>query len=80
MLEFAFYTDTMGYDAFETRFTQPTLIFQGLRDQSVDYRTVELFARAHPNVTLSLVDDDHQMIASLPRIWDDMEPFLELID
>ena len=80
LLEFPFYTDTMGYDAFETRFTQPTLIFQGLRDASVDYRTVELFARAHPNVTLSLVDDDHQLMASLPRIWDDMEPFLELVD
>ena len=80
LLDFPFYTDTMRYDAFETRFTQPTLIFQGLRDTSVDYRTVELFARARPNVTLSLIDDDHQMIASLPRIWDDMEPFLGLID
>jgi pimeloyl-ACP methyl ester carboxylesterase len=78
-LEFAFYTDTLRYDAFETRFTQPTLIFQGLRDASVDYRTVELFARARPNVTLSLLDDDHQMMASLPHIWDDMEPFLELV-
>jgi uncharacterized protein len=80
LLDFPFYTDTMRYDAFETQFTQPALIFQGLRDESVDYRSVELFARARPNVTLSLVDDDHQMIASLPRIWDDMEPFLELID
>ena len=31
-----------------------------------------------PNVTLSLVEDDHQLIASLPRIWDDVEPFLGL--
>ena len=68
------------YDAFETRFTQPTLIFQGVRDASVDYRTVEAFSRAHPNVTLSLLDDDHQMITSLPRIWDGLEPFLELVD
>ena len=80
LLDFAFYTDTLRYDAFETWFTQPTLIFQGLRDASVDYRTVELFARARPSVTLSLLDDDHQMMASLPRIWDDMEPFLELVD
>jgi pimeloyl-ACP methyl ester carboxylesterase len=68
------------YDAFETRFTQPTLIFQGLRDASVDHRSVEAFSRSHPNVTLSLLDDDHQMIASLPRIWDGLEPFLELVD
>jgi len=80
LLDFAFYTDTLQYDAFETRFTQPTLIFQGLRDASVDYQGVEAFSRAHPNVTLSLLDDDHQMIASLPRIWDGLEPFLELVD
>ena len=80
LLNFAFYTDSLRYDAFEARFTQKTLIFQGLRDASVDYRTVELFARAQPNVTLSLLDDDHQMMASLPRIWDDMAPFLELVD
>ena len=79
-LDFEFYRDTLQYDAFETLFAQPTLIFQGQRDASVDYRTVELFARARPNVTLSLLDDDHQMMASLPRIWNDMAPFLELTD
>ena len=77
-LNFAFYEDSLRYDPFETRFTQPTLVFQGLRDSSVDPRTVELFARNRPNVTLALLDDDHQMMASLPRIWNDMQPFLGL--
>ena len=49
--------------------------FRGLRDASVDYRTVEQFARARPNVTLSLLDDDHQLTASLPRIWDGIGTF-----
>jgi hypothetical protein len=61
-------------------FTQPTLIFQGLHDTSVDPRTVELFARDRRNVTLSLLDDDHQLLASLPRIWADVEAFLGLVD
>jgi hypothetical protein len=55
---------------------QPTLVFQGLRDASVDYRTVEQFANTRSNVTLSLLDDDHQLIASLPRMWNDIQPFL----
>ena len=55
---------------------QPTLIFQGLCDASVDYRTVEQFANTRPNVTLSLLDDDHQLIASLPRMWNNIQPFL----
>ena len=40
-------------DAFSAALTQPTLIFQGMRDASVDYRTVEAFARTRPNVTVS---------------------------
>jgi len=27
---------------------------------------------------LSLLDDDHQLIASLPRMWNDIRAFLEL--
>jgi len=79
LLDFGFYEDSLGHDAFETMFHQPALVFQGLRDASVDARTVELFARTRPNVTLSLLDDDHQLLASLPRIWHDVAPFLGLV-
>jgi uncharacterized protein len=79
-LDYAFYEDSLRYDAFTAVVPQPTLIFQGLRDGSVDHRTVEQFANARPNVTLSLLDDDHQLIASLPRMWSDIQPFLGLIE
>ena len=79
-LAFDFYEDSLRYDAFNTAFDQPAMIFQGLRDASVDSRTVEAFAKTRPNVTLALLDDDHQLIASLPRIWDDLQPFLGLTD
>ncbi|MCC7415748.1 MAG: alpha/beta fold hydrolase [Acidobacteria bacterium] len=75
-LRYAFYEDSLQYDAFGARLVQPALVFQGIRDASVDCRTVERFALARPNVTLSLLDDDHQLTASLPRIWEDVEPFL----
>jgi pimeloyl-ACP methyl ester carboxylesterase len=77
-LQYAFYEDSLHYDAFNAVVRQPALIFQGLRDASVDYRTVETFARSRPNVTLSLLDDDHQLIASLPRMWIDVRAFLGL--
>jgi pimeloyl-ACP methyl ester carboxylesterase len=80
LLDYGFYADTLHYDAFDAVFPQPTLIFQGLRDEAVDHRTVEQFARSRPNITLSLLDDDHQLTASLPRMWNDMEGFLGLID
>jgi len=76
LLDVAFYEDSLRHDAFGAAFTQPTLIFQGLHDASVDYRTVEAFSKTRPNVTLSLLDDDHQLIASLLRIWESTAPFL----
>jgi uncharacterized protein len=79
-LNFAFYEDSLDYDAFNAAIGQPALIFQGVHDASVDYRTVEAFAKTRPNVTLSLVEDDHQLIASLPRIWNDVQPFLGLTE
>ena len=75
-----FYEDSLRYDAYGARFAQPTLIFQGRRDASVDPGTVEAFARSRRHVTLSLLDDDHQLVASLPGIWADVEAFLGLVD
>jgi pimeloyl-ACP methyl ester carboxylesterase len=77
-LNIEFYEDSLRYDAFSATVRQPALVFQGLHDASVDYRTVEAFAKTRANVTLSLLDDDHQLIASLPRMWDDVRAFLEL--
>jgi uncharacterized protein len=77
-LDYGFHLDAQRQDPFEASFAQPTLIFQGLRDQSVDHVTVEAFARARPNVTLSLLDDDHQLIASLPVIWQGIRHWLGL--
>lgn len=79
-LSYAFYEDSLRYDPMNASFAQPTLIFQGRRDTSVDPRMVEQFANARRNVTLSLLDDDHQLIASLSKIWTDVEAFLGLID
>jgi pimeloyl-ACP methyl ester carboxylesterase len=79
-LNVEFYEDSLRYDTFNAAIRQPALVFQGLRDASVDARTVEAFAAARPNVTLALLDDDHQLVASLPRIWNDVLPFLGLTD
>jgi pimeloyl-ACP methyl ester carboxylesterase len=78
LLKFAFYEDSLQYKSFDASFQQPALVFQGIHDQSVDPATVEAFARIRPNVTLTLLEDDHQLTASLPRMWTDIAPFLGL--
>jgi uncharacterized protein len=77
-LSYAFYEDSLKYDAFGTLFAQPALIFQGRRDALVDANDVERFAAARPNVRLALLDDDHQLVSSLSRIWSEVQPFLGL--
>ena len=47
---------------------QPTLIFHGRRDESVDYRLSVEFARTRPNVELVLMDSDHQLLDQLEAI------------
>ncbi len=79
-LHAAFYDDSLQYDAFNACLGQPTLIFQGRHDISVPAATVEVFARSRRNVTLTLLEDDHQLTASLPRMWRDIEAFLGLVD
>jgi uncharacterized protein len=80
LLEYAFYLDTLKYDAFDAVFSQPTLVFQGEHDRSVDPRAVEDFARGRRNVRLTLLDDDHQLAKSLPAIWAEVAPFLGLTE
>ena len=77
-LDYGFYEDGLQYDAFGADIRQPVQIVQGLRDEAVDHRVVERFAAARPNVQLALLDDDHQLMNSLPAIWKDMAAFLGL--
>lgn len=78
LLDVAFYEDSLQYDVPAAAFIQPTIVFQGLQDTAVDYRSVDRFVRARSNATLSLLDDDHQLAASLPGIWHAAAPFLGL--
>ena len=78
MLNFTFYEDSIRYNPFDTAFSQPALVFQGVHDRSVDPHTVEAFARTRPNAMLTLLEDDHQLTKGLPRIWEGVSAFLEL--
>jgi len=56
----------------------PTIIFHDTRDAVVPIESSEAFARAHPGVTLVAVDDDHSMLASLPKIAESTIEFFEI--
>lgn len=74
---FALYEDAARYDAFAVTPRVPTLIFQGLKDKSVDPVMVEAWSRARPRVILRMLDDDHQLAQSVDSIWNESWPFFE---
>jgi pimeloyl-ACP methyl ester carboxylesterase len=76
---YALYEDAARYDAFEAWPSQPMLAFQGRQDESVDPAMVERWAARRPNVDLRLVDDGHQLTASMDEIWRETARFLECV-
>ena len=69
-VHYELYTDARGYDCVNAELTMPIQIFQWSRDTAVDPKSVEEWAKARPNVELHILDDDHQLTASLDYIWD----------
>jgi pimeloyl-ACP methyl ester carboxylesterase len=68
-IHYELYEDARRYDAMKAALTMPVLVFQGRRDTAVDPATVKAWSEARPNVELHLLDDDHQLGASLEFMW-----------
>jgi pimeloyl-ACP methyl ester carboxylesterase len=77
-LRYRLYEDARRYDPFAAALRIPVLIIQGRFDRSVDVRAVERFAREQSDVTLQMVDDDHQLLRSLDVIWRGVSEALRL--
>ncbi len=77
-VHYELYDDACRYDCIRAILAIPIQVFQGRRDTAVDPRSVETWAAARPNVELHMLDDDHQLTASLEEIWREMRRFLGL--
>src|SRR5690349_24837185 len=77
-LQFGLYEDAARYDSWRVTVTTPALVFQGRKDTLVDPDMVERFVAARPTMTLQMLDDDHQLLASLEFIWKATAVFLRL--
>ena len=77
-VNYTLFEDCAQYDPFTTPLDIPIQIFQGRRDESVSAEMVEQFAASRPNVELHVLEDDHQLISSLPYIWERSARFLGL--
>ena len=78
-VHYELFRDATEYDSFGIRSIVPTLIIQGRYDTVVDPKMVERFSATRPHVDLVMVDDDHQLGASLERIWDQTVRCLSIV-
>ena len=77
-VHYELYKDARGYDALTADLAMPILVFQGRRDTAVDPAVVQAWASRRPNVELHMLDDEHQLTASLSYIWVELEKFLNI--
>jgi uncharacterized protein len=77
-VHYELYADARRYDSVNAALAMPIQVFQGRRDDAVDPDSVERWSRARPNVELHMLDDDHQLTASVGLIWEEMKRFLAL--
>ena len=77
-VHYELFADASRYDSFTVTNTVPTLIVQGARDDVVDPDMVARFALSRPHVRLVMLDDGHQLGASLDRVWSESRVCLGL--
>lgn len=77
-VHYELFEDARRYDSFAAVNTVPTLIVQGKRDDVVDPEMVKRFSLSRSHVRFVMVDDGHQLGASLEHVWSESKEFLSL--
>lgn len=77
-VHYELFRDAQRYDSFAARRVVPSLVLQGRRDDVVDPAMVARYAEGRPHVKLVMLDDDHQLAASLQQVWRETARFLNL--
>jgi pimeloyl-ACP methyl ester carboxylesterase len=69
--------DSRAYED-EPEFSQPALIFHGMHDDVVPVEISRQYAARRPNVTLRLLDSDHELTDVLEPMWSGVCQFLDI--
>ena len=75
LLGYQFIEDSVQYED-APDFSQPALIFHGLRDDVVPAEVSRRYAAGHANVELRLVESGHELTDVLDPLWEETAMFL----
>jgi len=76
-LHYGFFQDALTYCHYPFNNTVPTLIIHGIHDDVVPIEVSQAYAQDKPLVTLSPVDDDHNLGKYLPDLFARVDAFLQ---
>ena len=79
-LDYGFVEDVEAIDVGFPDVRVPTLIFHGRRDDAVPIEHSREFVASHPDARLVELDDNHELVDSLPIILPEAERFFATID
>lgn len=74
-LRYDFFDDAQRHDPWPPS-AAPTLVLQGVSDDTVPVQTAREYARRNPGVMLFEIDTGHEMLDALPEIWERAAAFL----
>jgi hypothetical protein len=77
-LHYGLVEDVRQYDSYAVSLDVPMLIYHGKNDASVPYQQSERYAQGRANVTLRLLDSDHQLLDQTETMLAGMVEFLGL--
>ncbi len=75
-VDFGFIEDCAAVDTDFPAIAQPVTVIHGQRDATVEPELSRTFAARTPHARLVEVDDDHQLLASVPRILAELDALL----
>lgn len=76
LLGYKMVEDAQNYDEDLFNYSIPVQIVHGLNDAVVPPAYSVAFAQDRPNIQLTLVPDDHSLLASMDTVWDLLLPWL----
>ncbi len=77
-LHFKFIEEMAGYSFYDIQLAIPTIVIHGLRDEDVSYHQSVQFATGRANVTLKLVESDHELLHGQDALWPILVQFFGL--
>jgi pimeloyl-ACP methyl ester carboxylesterase len=75
-LRYEFYRDAVAWRQADRDVHVPTLVFQGTHDEVVRPEGVQAFFAGRPHATVEMLDDGHQLLNHLDRMWERTRQFL----